>query len=765
MLWLFVAITMVLGYNTTQLRIEAGFTKMVPLEHEYMKTFRDYQQTFGGGDQVSIALMAKQGNIFTKDFLETLRKAHDEVFYTPGVERSSVTSLFSPNVRYIEIIENGYAAYNIISSDFKGTPEQLQEVRAKLIKSDWLGRIVANDLSGALIVATLLDRDPETGARLDLTRLSKRLDDLRAKFENANISVHIIGFAKASGDIARGVQDVLTFFGIAFVITALLLYWYSGSPRLTGLALACATMPVIWLLGLLPLIGLSLDPMSILVPFLIFSIAVSHAVQMTNAWKLETLHGSDGVTASRNSFRKLFVPGTMALLANAIGFLVIAFVKIDMVRELTITATLGVTMMIVTNKMLLPILLSYMKISPAEAQRFRGKESSGDWLWVRFARLTERRTAIVAVGFALALGLLAGWYALGLKVGDLGKGVPELRSSARYNQDVEVIAKSFSVGTDVFSVIAQTHGVDSPCIDSEIMDTVDRFEFFMRQLDGVQSVRGPTGLMRAVNTSYAEGNLKWRVLPDNRPQMAQTIGFATKGGGGFFNSDCSAMQIAAFTNDHQAPTIARIVDEVKRFKSQYDTDKLTFRLASGNVGVMAATNEEVAAADKLVNLALFVSVALLCLVEFRSVAITLCIVLPLGLVTILCNALMTFMDIGLKVNTLPVVALGVGVGVDYGIYLFDRINHGMRNRGQSLREAYLDALRQRGTASVFTAFTMTIGVATWIFSALKFQADMGILLAFMFMVNVLGAIILLPAIAAFLLKANIGGKGRVAAQL
>lgn len=750
LLGLFILITLVLGYSATRLGIEAGFTKMIPLEHEYMKTFSQYQKTFGGGNQVSIALKAKQGDIFTKDFLESLRQAHDEVFYTPGVERSSVTSLFSPNVRYIEIIENGYSAHNIISSDFIGKPEQLQEVRTKLIKSEWVGRIVANDLSAAMIVATLLDRDPETGKRIDLQRLSKQMDDLRAKFENDKISVHVIGFAKAAGDIARGAEGVIAFFGVAFVITAILLYWYSGSLMLTSWALICAMVPVIWLLGLLPLIGLSLDPMSILVPFLIFSIGVSHAVQMTNAWKLETLDGVDGVTASRNSFCKLFVPGAMALLANAIGFLVIAFVKIEMVRELTITATLGVTLMIATNKMLLPILLSYMKISPAEAQRLHGKETSGDWLWLRISMLTGRRTAAFTIATAFALAGIGGWYALGLKIGDLGEGVPELRTSARYNRDVEVITHDFSIGTDVFSVIAETKGVAAPCIDGEIMNTVDRFEFFIRQVEGVQSVRGPTGLMRAVNTSYAEGNLKWRVLPDNRPQMAQTVGFATKGGGGFFNNDCTAMQIAVFTADHQAPTIAHIVNEVKRFKAKYDTDKLSFRLASGNVGVMAATNEEVAAADKWVNLALFASVALLCLVEFRSVAITLCIILPLGLVTILCNALMTFMGIGLKVNTLPVVALGVGVGVDYGIYLFERIKHGMHNRGQTLQESFLEALRQRGTASVFTAFTMTIGVATWTFSTLKFQADMGVLLAFMFMVNVLGAIILLPALAAFL---------------
>jgi predicted RND superfamily exporter protein len=198
--------------------------------------------------------------------------------------------------------------------------------------------------------------------------------------------------------------------------------------------------------------------------------------------------------------------------------------------------------------------------------------------------------------------------------------------------------------------------------------------------------------------------------------------------------------------------VCRIETGGHAFKAQYDSDDITFELASGNVGVMVATNEVVHAADKVVNSALFASVALLCLWMFRSWRVTLCIIVPLGLVTVLCNALMATLGIGLKVNTLPVVALGVGVGVDYGIYLFERIKHEMHEHHLSLEHVFVEALKQRGTASVFTAVTMTLSVATWAFSALKFQADMGILLAFMFLVNMFGAILLLPALAAWLLK-------------
>ncbi len=757
LLILFILITIVLGFMATRLSVQAAFTKMIPLKHPYMSTFLDYADTFGGANKVLVSLKAKNGDIYTKPFMDKLRAIHDEVFYLNGVERSKVQSLFASSVRYTEVVEDGFTGDVIISSDFQGTDEQLARVKTNVLKSDWVGRIVARDMSAAMVVATLQDNDPETGKRLDLQAVAGKLEAIRQKYEDDKFTVHIIGFAKAVGDIASGAAGVLVFFAVAFVITTLLLYWYSGSAIITALAIICAVVPVIWLLGLLPIFGLGLDPMSILVPFLIFSIGVSHAVQMTSAWKLETIEGHDGITASRLCVQKLFIPGAMALVANALGFMVIGFVEIEMVHELAITATIGVSVMIVTNKMLLPILLSYLRFKDP-ARDLKGRETAGFWLWERIGALAEKKMATVAVAIALVL-LGFGWYkAAGLKIGDLGEGVPELHAKSRYNQDVVVITKDFALGVDLLQVIAEHKSKESPCVQREVMDKLEEFETAIRQVDGVATVRSIAGFVKLTTQNYAETAIKWRMLPEETAQIAQGTSFATRFGPEFMNSTCSSLPVSIFTSDHQATTISHIIDQIKLFKEKNDTDEFTFRLASGNVGVMAATNEAVHAADKWVNLALFASVTLLCLLEFRSIMVTLCIILPLGLVTILCNAVMTMLDIGLKVNTLPVVALGVGVGVDYGIYLFERMKHEIADTGMCLRDAFVSALKQRGTASVFTAVTMTISVITWLWSDLKFQADMGLLLAFMFLVNMFGAILLLPALAAFLVGERMRGK-------
>jgi len=749
LLGIFVAVTVAFVLSAMQLRVDAGFAKMIPLEHSYMKTFTEYEKTFGGANRVLVAVMQKDGrDIYNPEFFGTLKQLTDEVFFIPGVDRPTVTSLFTPNVRFIEVVEEGFAGGNVIPAEFKGTPEDLEQVRKNVLKSGNVGRLVSNDFKGALVRAVLLEVDPVSGRRLDYQAVGKRLEEIRGKFQNDRVSVHIIGFAKAVGDITDGARGVIAFFGVAFLITAVLLYLYSGSLRLTLLALVCALMPVAWLLGLLPLIGYGIDPMSILVPFLIFSIGVSHAVQMTNLWKQEVVAGADSLAGASNAFARLFVPGTVALITNALGFLVIMHIKIDVVRELGITASLGVALMILTNKLLLPILLSYTRLEAGALTAARVTGGRFDGLWRRLARFAEPRNAMAVLAAAAVLLAAGTWKARDLKTGDLGKGIPELHEASRYNRDNAVIVDNFAIGVDVISVIVQTRNVQGACTDYAIMDTIDRFELYLRNVHGVQSVLALPGLAKIINAGWNEGSLKWRALSRNRDVLAQSV-TPVDTATGLLNSDCSAMQVLVFTKDHQGTTVAHIVQEIKKFARENNSEGIQFLLASGNVGVMAATNEAVDAAEVTMLASIFGSIILLCWLTFRSWQAVLCIVAPLALVSILCNALMATLGIGLKVSTLPVIALGVGVGVDYGIYVYERFKHHLTD---SVQHAIYEALRQRGTAAVFTAVTMSIGVGSWAFSALKFQSDMGILLAFMFLVNMLGAIFLLPALAAMLLS-------------
>jgi uncharacterized protein len=742
-LMLFMAITLFMLWSATALRVDAGFNKLLPLEHPYMKTFVKYQTEFGGANRILIAITVNKGDIFTPEFFNTLKNITDEVFFIPGVDRAQVQSLFTPNVRFIEIVEDGFAGGNVIPAEFQGSAEDLTQVRKNIIKSGQVGRLVANNFSGAMVTAGLLEKDPTTGERIDYQEVAKRLEEIRQKHETSNI--HIIGFAKVVGDITEGAQNVLLFFAIAFVITGVLVYLYSLSLWLTVLPLFASLTAVSWQLGLLPLLGFGIDPMSILVPFLVFAIGVSHGVQMINSMRSEILKGASPKIAAKASFQRLLIPGGIALASDTIGFLTILLIKIEIIQEMAITASIGVAVIILTNLFLLPVLLSYLPDAESQLQqRLIARIERLKTFWHRLSAFTVNPLATLTIIVSLILFGAGLWKGSDIEIGDLEQGVPELRSDSRYNIDSAIITDRFSIGVDILKVIAETSA--DGCIDHDIMSTIDRFNWHMQNIDGVQSVISLSTLARLYNAGWNEGNPKWQVLPRNQQVLVQAIS-PVDTSTGLLNEDCSAMPVLIFTSDHKAKTISRIVDAVKAFENDNTNDAVHFKLASANVGVMAATNEAVDAAQFPMLVYVYAAIITLCLLTFRSLRATLCIVLPLGLVSVLAYALMALLDIGLKVSTLPVVALGVGIGVDYGIYIFSRL-HEQLDEGKSLRDAYEITLNMTGNAVLFTGLTLAIGVFTWIFSDLQFQVDMGILLTFMFLLNMIASITVLPALAA-----------------
>ena len=737
-------ITAFLGYHASFLKMDPGFTKSIPLGHPYMETYTKYTDQFGGANVIIVALMQKEGDIFNVDFFKTLETATSDVLFIKGVDRSSVTSLFTPNVDYVLVNEEGFAGHRVVEPDFKPNQENIEQVRRNLLVSQHVGRLVSHDFRGALIRAELVDKDPATGKPLDYTEVATALEQIRERYTSPNVEVRIIGFAKFIDDVINGALGVLLFFGIAVVITAVMLYFYSNSVQITALAVTA----VVWQLGLVRLLGYGIDPLSILVPFLILAIGVSHAIQMTNTWKLEILNGANARTAAREAFNKLFIPGTTALLANAVGFAVIMIIDIDIIQELGITASIGVAVMVATNKFMLPVLLSYASMSPRTVERIRNRILVQEKPFFRFlASFADRKKGSVVILVSVILLGFGWWQWQSLVIGDSEAGAPEFWPEARYNQDIKAIINNFRVGIDELTVIAEMPR--DGCTTYGMMKTVDRFVWHVGNVEGVQSVASLSSVMRDRNVGNNEGHIKFSELPRTAPGLGsamRNIELNQK----LFNDTCEAIPIRVFLWDHKAPTLTRVVKAIEDFQKPTEGDgaKVSFRLASGPAGVMAATNEAVEHAELLMMGALFVAVGILCYLTFLSWRASLCILLPLALVSILANAVMVMLNIGLKVSTLPVVALGVGVGVDYGIYLFARTQANIRN-GLSLKDAYYEGLKQAGTAVIFTATTMSVGVATWFFSDLKFQSDMGVLLGYMFFVNMVGAVVLLPALAAW----------------
>jgi len=399
---------------------------------------------------------------------------------------------------------------------------------------------------------------------------------------------------------------------------------------------------------------------------------------------------------------------------------------------------------------LLPVLISYVRPGPAYKGKLQSRAAQMRGLWDSLSGVATRGPATVIILVAVALFAFGAWKGSQVKIGDLHAGVPELRPDSRYNLDTQDISERFSIGLDLINVIVEVG--PNGCIDYQVMDTIDRFSWHMRNVPGVQTVVALPQVAKIVTAGWNEGFPAWRVLSRNEQVLVQALA-RVETSTGLLNSDCSVIPVMVFTEDHKAETIERVVNEVKAWRDEHGREGMSFRLATGNVGVMAAMNEEVAAAQFPILIYVFGAVILLCWVSFRSLRAVACIVIPLALVSLLAYALMAYLEIGLKVNTLPVAALGVGIGVDYGIYIFSRFQFFLK-QGMSIQQAYTMTLRVTGNAVVFTGITLAIGVFTWVFSPLQFQADMGILLTFMFLVNMFGAILLLPALATWLLPAK-----------
>jgi predicted RND superfamily exporter protein len=797
----FAAITVAMAFFAAQLKIDAGFKKQIPLKHEYMKTFLDYEKDFGGANRILIAVMDKHGNMFNLPFFQTLQKVTTDASKIDHADPSRISSIFTPNVRFVEVVEDGFAGGNVIPDSFtpdlpgfQPTPEQFATIKANIEKAGVVGRFVAKDFSGAMVWVDLVPEDPARGIKIDYDKVNAQLEAIRHKYENADTTVAVIGFAKMVGDISAGAKSVIKFFLFTIAFTWLLLFAYSASTKLATLTVTCALIAVIWMLGALHLLGFGIDPMNMLTPFLIFAIAVSHGEQMINRFRgelffggleegsVEDLRQRQGVnaeTAARLACHMLLVPGAVALMAGCIGFATILIIPVRIIFELAVTATVGVALIVFTNLLLLPVLLSYTRLRNLDRKRaWRLRQlTQFDKLWTVLAKLSRPVPAAVVILIGLAMWAVAAHYGSRVMIGDAQKGVAELRPDSRYNRDAALISDKFALGVDILNVIAEV--APNACTTSyPVMETLDRFAWNMRNVPGVAQVITLPMAAKIVNAGWNEGNLRWRELPrDNDALRQDTQGFETDSG--LLNGDCSAMPVMMFLTDHRATTIDSVIAAVKKFRADNDafagpdvnlraqlskefndaqaqgktfvSNRVNLRLATGNVGVMAAINDEVRAVDHTMLYLLYAAVFVMCLLSFRNPLAALCIVLPLVLVTELGHSLMVEMSIGKKVNTLTVLALGVGVGVDYAIYIFARMREAMQ-QGKSLTESYFIALKTTGIAVFYTALTLAVGVGLWIFSDLKFQADMGVLLTFMFVVNMIAAIVFLPALCRWLLR-------------
>ena len=753
-------ITLLLGaLAATRLTLNASFEKMLPQGHPYIQNYLEHRADLRGlGNSLRVVVENTRGDIYDPKYLGALKKIQDELFLTPGVDRAWIKSLWAPGVRWTEVTEEGFRGGPVMPDNYDGSPTATEQLRGNIARAGLVGSLVGNDFKSSMIVVPLLDAG--NGQRIDYRGLSHALEAMRARYETdaqgqpTGLKVHSIGFAKLVGDLIDGLYQVALYFGLAALVATLIIYFYTRCLRSTSLVVACSLVAVIWQLGLVAGLGFELDPYSILVPFLVFAIGVSHGAQKMNGIMQDIGRGAHRLVAARFTFRRLFLAGLTALVADAVGFAVLMLIDIPVIRDLALTASIGVAVLIVTNLILLPVLLSYIGVSAAAAERSlraprAGQEERGfDRVYGWLGRFTERRWAIATVASAAVL-LVAGFaVSTQLKIGDLDPGAPELRPDSRYNRDNAFVTANYSLSSDTFAVIVKT--AKEGCLKYETLVEADRLAWTLQQVPGVQTTMSLTNAVRQITAGSNEGSPKWLTIARNQDVLNYGAQQASVNNPELFNTECSVMPVIAYLADHRAETLDRVVQASADFAAAHSGSDRQFLLAAGGAGIEAATNIVVRKAWTQMLLLVYAAVIVLCFITFRSWRAVVVAVVPLVITSVLCEALMAWLGIGVKVATLPVIALGVGIGVDYALYLLS-VQLAQQRAGASLGQAYRHALQFTGKVVVLVGVTLAAGVLTWALSPIKFQADMGILLAFMFIWNMVGAVLLIPALSHFLL--------------
>ncbi|MDB5972395.1 MAG: hypothetical protein JWQ90_4845 [Hydrocarboniphaga sp.] len=792
------AITALLAFLTVQIRSDAGFDKSIPLDHPYMQVLKQYQADFGSANTVLVALMQKDGDIgdiYSQKFLTRLKAVNDAVSVLKGVDRARVSSLFTADVRFVDVVEGAFKGGSVIPAEYQPTQPMFDLIRRNVARGGHVGRYVSKDQRGAMVFAELLETDPATGEKLDYGQMARQLEHVRKQYEGDGISVHIVGFAKLAGDVIEATPQVLMLSAITLAMTFVLLWWYLGSVRLALLPLLCSVTALIWQFGLLRLSGFGFDPFAILLPFLILAVSLSHGLQYVNAWADEIAgRHCNAYDASLHVWRRLAIYGMFAILADLAGFATIGLIPIGIIREMAISACFGMAAIIIANMVMMPIALIWVGVgdSAVFAAKQQRRDAVFDGLWRLLSNMVKPKAAATAILISAALFGGALWQGRGLQLGDSQAGAPELLPDSRFNQDLRSIEANFAVGADILKVIAETD--PEACVKFEVMDQIDRFAWHLDNTAGVASTLSLPQAARSVNAAFSEANPKYNTLPRNQALMVQAMS-PIPASSGLLNPDCSAMAVFAFMQDHRATTIERVVDQVKLYNRQnateyYETNKdvdskycaaklaarrdvgkatadvdkaqkklagfdkacpVNFALAAGNVGVMAATNEELRERQKQALLYVYLAIAVCLYLGFFELSSLLAILLPLSLVSWMAYALMSAAGIGMKVTTLTIVPLAVGIGVDYGIYVYATMKDALAS-GCRMQEAYYRTLRTTGKAVIFTGLTLSLCAATWLWSGLQLQRDIGLLLVFMLGANLLGVILVLPGIAAFLLS-------------
>jgi predicted RND superfamily exporter protein len=736
-------ITAVMGYQASQISIKTVFSDLLPKDHPYVVVNQRFQQTFGGSNMVSIMLETDQGDIFNAKVLAKVQRLTVALQKVPGVDTYQIVSIASKKIKEVRASTEGVESRPLMWPELPKDAAEMAILKEAVLNNPLVyGPYVSLDMKATLVTLDFND------ANVDYTQAFKQIMALADEARGDGVQVRVVGEPILYGWVNHHLVETLKIFLVAVAALVLLLLLITRTWHGTLLPLLAGVLSAVWAIGAARLMGFHLDPLVVVVAFLITAQAISNSVQLVARFDDELARGAGtAAEAARSSARNLFKPSTLAVVADAGCVLVVALTPIPLLQKISFIGTVWILTIFVSALVLTPVMLSWFKPEKAYIHRLNITPLLDQVLRLCAVIVTTRWRYAVLAGAAVAF-VTSGMYAFSLKVGDANPGSPILWPDSPYNQDAAEINRQFQGSDRMFVVVAGKK--NGALREPAVLESMTQFQKYMEAQPEVGGSISLADILPQVKRVLREGNhmyLENGLTSNENSEL--TFMFVSGSDPGDMNryadADARNGAVTLFFRDHQGETIRTAIARVRDYVAAHPLEDADYQLAGGLVGVLAAVNEVILAGQiEAIALALLVLVVC-CTVTYRSAVAGVFFMIPVLLSNALTFSFMAWQGIGMNINTLPVVALGIGLGVDYTFYIVDGIREELHH-SQNVELAIVKSLSSAGRGVLITALTLVTSVGLWHFSSLRLQADMGVLIALWLFVSAFSALFVMPAL-------------------
>lgn len=735
------------AFQMYDIRLSTDFGDLLPKNHPYIKMHNEFRKTFGGANLIFIELSVKEGDIYSFETLNKILKISDELMFIKGVNRESVFSIASQKAKDFKIDAYGFETRCLMWPEAPKTKEEIDHLKSVIFSNDiYYGPLVSLDSKSALITADLNEWD------IDYEFIYQEILKLCGSVMDSNTEIYMSGTPILYGFLYVNLNKIISILGITLLVMLALLFSYSRKFVEMVLPLISCFICAIWGLGFTSLIGYNLDPLIIVVPILISTRIISHSVQLIERYFEEYKRFGAVKSGVQASIEGLFFPGLAGIITDAAGILIIAIIPIPLLQKLGIICFFWAMFSTFIVLVLNPVLLLFCPAPRQSPQKESGRSGIENVLYKLGSFNVKGVNNWIVVSIAIIITICAVLVSQRLVIGETRLGTPILWPDSKYNQDTAHLNEKFKGCNPLLIAIEgeQDHAIKNP----ELMQVMDKFQRWIEKDPNVGGSVSVMDIVRRVYMQIHEGDPKWDILPRDAPSIG-TMMFMFLGSGNprdfdkYADGNYQKASLTIYYKNKTGTTVSNAIEKIKNFFESNPVEGIKFRLGGGVIGVMAAMNETIFNFQVQLLLYALLIVGAFCSLFLRSWLAGILLIASLTIANFMVFAYMVMAGIGLDINTLPVASIAIGIGVDYGIYLFGRMREEYI-KSNDLNTSIITSIVTTGKAITFTAITIVAGVFVWYFSYIRFQADMGLLMAIVTVFHLLGTLLLLPALVAII---------------